>query len=49
MEPYQLIYVDLYFVLFMYAIMGLFGTGFFIIGTELLIYWEEKKVNRELE
>ena len=46
MEKMQLAYVDIYFIVYTYAMIGFMLTLGFILLTEIMIRWEEYKINR---
>jgi hypothetical protein len=48
-ERIQLTYIFLYYIVYTYAIIGTFICGIFIIATEALIRYEEKKFNEYID
>ena len=45
-ERVQLAYINIYFILYSYVMVGFILSALFIVVTEILIRWEERKVNK---
>lgn len=46
LEKLELTYLNIYFLIYMYSLIGLIPSGLFLIATEGLMFWQEHVINK---
>lgn len=46
LEKLELTYLNIYFLIYMYSLIGLIPSGLFLIATEGLMHWQEHLINK---